>query len=121
METQKFKTVDEYIAAQPEEKRAVLQDIRKTVKSAAPQATEVISYGMPAVKGKGIIIYYAAQKEHYGLYPTADGIIAFEQELSAYETSKGAIRFPADKPIDHELITRIVSYRVQRDAEKSRK
>lgn len=121
METPKFKTVDEYIAAQSEEKQVVLQSIRQTVKNAAPEATEVISYGMPAVKGKGIIVYYAAQKEHYGLYPTADGIAAFKQELNNYETSKGAIRFPADKPIDHELITRIVSYRVRRDAEKNRK
>jgi uncharacterized protein YdhG (YjbR/CyaY superfamily) len=118
---EKFKTVDEYIAAQPAEKQAVLQSIRKTVKNAAPQATEVISYSMPALKGKGILVYYAAQREHYGLYPTADGTNAFKNELSGYKFSKGAIQFPAGEPIDHELIARIVTYRAIRDAEKTKK
>ena len=110
--------IDAYIAALPEEKQTVIQAIRQTVKAAAPQATEVISYGMPALKGKGILVYYAAFKNHYGLYPTADGTNAFAAELSRYKFSKGAIQFPADQPIDHDLIARITAYRAARDAEK---
>lgn len=117
----KFTTVDEYMKSLPAEKRSALEAIRKTAKKAAPQATEVISYGMPALKGKRVLVYYAAMKDHYGFYPTADGVAAFEHELANYKFSKGAIQFPANQPIDHDLIARIVAYRAKRDAEKAAK
>jgi uncharacterized protein YdhG (YjbR/CyaY superfamily) len=95
-----------------------LQGLRNTIKKAAPKAEEVISYNMPAYKLNGALVYFAAYKGHIGFYPTGSGIEAFTKELSAYEGSKGTVRFPLDQPLPMSLITQIVKYRVQKNLEK---
>lgn len=110
-----YKTIDDYIADQPDEKKAVLQQFRKIIKSAAPQAEEVISYAMPAFKYYSVLVYFAASKKHYGFYPTAKPIEVFKDKLKPYKTSKGAIQFPVDKPLPEKLITEIVKYRLKED------
>ncbi|HEY8968879.1 MAG TPA: DUF1801 domain-containing protein, partial [Puia sp.] len=102
--SRKFKTVDEYLSTFPESTRNKLQTLRAVIKRAAPKAEEVISYNMPAIKQHGVLVYYAGYKGHIGFYPTGSGIMAFKKELSAYEGSKGAVRFPLDKPIPGALI-----------------
>jgi uncharacterized protein YdhG (YjbR/CyaY superfamily) len=109
----KFSTIDEYIAAQDDDKKSVLHQFRKIIKTAAPKAEEVISYGMPAFKQGSVLVYFSAMKEHYGFYPTSKPIEIFKDKLKAYRTSKGAIQFPADKPIPEKLITEIVKYRLK--------
>lgn len=107
-----YKTVDEYIAFFPNNLQIKLQELRQTIRESAPDAEEVISYGMPAYRLSGILVYFAAFKKHIGFYPTSSGIEAFREELSDYETSKGTIRFPLNKPIPLELVTKIVKFRV---------
>jgi uncharacterized protein YdhG (YjbR/CyaY superfamily) len=119
--TTKFKTVEEYFSTFPESTQNILEAIRKVIKGAAPQAKEVISYNMPAFKLHGVLVYYAAHKEHIGFYPTAAPIEIFKNELSAYKYSKGAIQFPIGEPMPFDLITRIVKFRVQADTEKANK
>ena len=108
----KFSSIDEYIAAFPEEIQKILEELRATIKSAAPGAEEKISYQMPTFTLKGNLVHFAAHKKHIGFYPTPSVIQAFEQELSIYETSKGSIRFPIDKPLPLDLISKIVKFRV---------
>ncbi|HWZ15188.1 MAG TPA: DUF1801 domain-containing protein [Mucilaginibacter sp.] len=115
----KFKTVEEYFSAFPASTQRILEEVRKTVKRAAPEAKEVISYNMPAFKLNGVLVYYAAHNEHIGFYPTASPIVAFKENLSAYKFSKGAIQFPIDKPMPVDLITRMVQFRVREDMEKA--
>jgi uncharacterized protein YdhG (YjbR/CyaY superfamily) len=107
-----FRTIDEYIAAFPEDTQALLQAVRATIHAAAPDAVERISYNMPAFAQEGNLVYFAALKHHIGLYPTSSGIAAFQQEISAYESSKGAVKFPKDQPLPLDLITKIVQFRV---------
>ena len=107
----KFKTVNEYIATFPKNTQDIIKEIRKTVKEAAPNAVEVISYNMSAIKFHGILVYYAAYKNHLGIYPTANGIEAFKEELSSYKWSKAAIQFPIAEPMPLALITKIVKFR----------
>src|SRR5882672_7609074 len=95
----KFETVDEYISTFPASTKKILKDLRKTIKQAAPDAEELISYNMPAFKQEGVLVYYAGYKGHIGFYPVSSGIAAFKKELSGYELSKGTVRFPLDKPI----------------------
>jgi uncharacterized protein YdhG (YjbR/CyaY superfamily) len=108
----KFSSIDEYIAALPEEIQKMLEELRATIKSAAPGAEERIGYQMPTFALKGNLVHFAAHKKHIGFYPTPSGIQAFEQDLSIYETSKGAIKFPIDKPLPLDLISKIVKFRV---------
>jgi uncharacterized protein YdhG (YjbR/CyaY superfamily) len=121
----RFRTIDEYIATFPDDVQALLQAVRATIHAAAPDAVELISYGMPAFAQEGNLVYFAALKNHIGLYPTSSGIAAFQQEISAYESSKGAVKFPKDQPMPLDLITKIVQYRVTenlaRAAAKSQK
>jgi len=105
-------TIDEYISAQPEELRPILEKIRKTIKKAAPASTEKISYKIPAFWQGKTLIYFAAFKNHIGIYPGDLRDIPFKKELSAYKTTKGAIQFPLDKPIDYKLIAEITKFRV---------
>ena len=114
-----FSTVDEYIDMFSPHVQELLETMRSYVKEAAPGAEEVISYGMPAIKQHGVLVYYAGYKGHIGFYPTGAGIKAFENELTAYKTSKGAIQFPIDKPIPKSLVKKIVKYRVKEDAERA--
>ena len=115
----KFKSIDDYFAAFPAGTKAILIELRKTIKTAAPAAEEVISYNMPALKQNGILVYYAAYKAHIGFYPTPSAIEAFKKELSKYESSKGAVRFPLDQPLPLSLITRIVKFRIKLNQEKA--
>ena len=115
----KFKSTDDYFAAFPAGTKAILKELRKTIKTAAPAAEEVISYNMPALQQNGILVYYAAYKAHIGFYPTPSAIEAFKKELSKYESSKGAVRFPLDQPLPLSLITRIVKFRIKLNQEKA--
>jgi uncharacterized protein YdhG (YjbR/CyaY superfamily) len=117
----KFKTVDEYLSAFPANTKSILKELRKTIKQAAPQAEELISYNMPAYKSAGILVYYAAYKEHIGFYPTPSGIETFKKELSDYKGAKGSIQFPLDEPLPFDLISKIVKFRVRENLEKGKK
>ena len=116
----KFKTVDEYISAFPPSTQKILKDVRKTIHTAAPQAEDVISYNMPAVKLKSVLVYYAAYEKHIGFYPTASPIEVFKDQLSDYKFSKGAIQFPIDQPMPFDLITKIVKFRMKEVQEKEK-
>lgn len=118
MITAKATTIDEYIADFPTDVQEILQQIRATIKEAAPEAGEKISYGMPTFTLKGNLIHFAAFKNHIGLYPTPNGIEEFKEELSVYKGAKGSVQFPIDKPMPLALITRIVKFRVKKSLEK---
>ena len=106
-------TIDEYIAQFPKETQKRLRKIRAVIRKAAPKAVEKISWGMPTFwQGKNLI-HFAAMKNHIGLYPGAEGVVAFAKELEGYKTSKGAIQLPNDKELPLDLITRITGFRVQ--------
>jgi uncharacterized protein YdhG (YjbR/CyaY superfamily) len=113
-----YSTVDEYISLFPPEIRSGLELLRKTIRKAAPKAKEVISYHMPAYKLKTVLVYFAATKDHYGFYPTSSPVIAFKEELKPYDTSKGTIRFPLNKPIPVKLVRDIVKFRAMEDTEE---
>jgi uncharacterized protein YdhG (YjbR/CyaY superfamily) len=108
-----IKTIDEYILACPVEIQEMLKKLRKTIKEAAPEAQEKISWGMATFALHGNLIHFAAHKSHIGLYPGASGVEVFKNELSEFKTSKGAIQFPINKPIPYELVKKIVKYRVK--------
>jgi len=105
-------TVDDYLAAVPEDARVTLEKIRRTIKAAAPNATEGISYQMPMFKQHGMLVGFAAFKDHCSLFPGALPLDTFKDELKAYKTSKGTIRFPIDKPLPAALVKKIVKVRV---------
>ena len=107
-----FTSIDEYIATFPEDIQKILEELRATIKVAAPEATEKISYQMPTFYLKGNLVHFAAYKRHIGFYPAPRGIEAFKDELARYEGSKGAIRFPIGEPLPLDLISRIVKFRV---------
>lgn len=110
--------VNEYIALFPIEVQQLLNDFRKTIKAAAPNAEEVISYQMPAFKYHGMLVYFAAWKTHIGFYP-AGAIKSFKKELSVYEVSKGTVKFPLDKPVPFSLVSKIVKFRVKENEAKA--
>jgi uncharacterized protein YdhG (YjbR/CyaY superfamily) len=114
-------SVERYIAAQPENTRAVLSRVRQILRRALPQAEETISYGMPAYRVHGrIAIYLAGWKQHYSLYPAIGGLQEeFREELARYQTSKGTIRFPLDEPPPARLIARIAKFRANAVAERA--
>jgi uncharacterized protein YdhG (YjbR/CyaY superfamily) len=117
----KFKTVDQYISAFPAETRNKLEEIRRIIKKAAPEAVELISYNIPAFKWHGMLAYYAAWQGHIGFYPTASPIEAFKKELVAFESAKGTVKFPMEKKIPIGLVTRMVKFKVKENQEKSPK
>lgn len=108
-----FKDFDEYISIQTPEVQILLNQIRQTIKKAAPEAEEVISYQMPAFKYHGILVYFAAFKNHIGFYATPNGHSEFKEELSVYKQGKGSVQFPLTKPLPLDLITKIVKFRVK--------
>jgi uncharacterized protein YdhG (YjbR/CyaY superfamily) len=114
-----FQTIDEYIAAFPAEVQQKLNELRQVIKAAAPQAGEKISYRMPTFTLEGNLVHFAAYKKHIGFYPASSGIAHFQQELSAYKTSKGAVQFPVDQPIPYDLVRRMVAFRVQENLERA--
>jgi uncharacterized protein YdhG (YjbR/CyaY superfamily) len=105
-------TVDAYLATLPEEARATLEKIRKTIKAVAPKATEVISYQMPMYKQHGMLVGFAAFKDHCSFFPGANPIATHKDELKAYDTSKGTIRFPIGKPLPAALVKKLVKARI---------
>lgn len=113
------KNIDEYIQQFDPSVRAILERIRAAIHSAAPDAEEVISYRMPAFKGHGILIYFAAWKEHVGLYPPVSGDKSIEKAAARFAGPKGNLQFPLGEPIPYDLIERIVKLRVQQDNEKA--
>lgn len=114
-------TVEEYLAALPDDRRAGVEELRRTIKAAAPEATESIAYLMPAMRSHGgqFLVSYAAYKKHYSLFPASDAVIeAGGEELKPYLAGKGTIQFPADKPLPTRLVTKIVEVRVAENAER---
>jgi uncharacterized protein YdhG (YjbR/CyaY superfamily) len=120
MQMKKAANIDEYISGFPSDIQENLNKIRQVIKELAPAAQETISYGMPTFKLHGNLVHFAAFKEHIGFFPTPSGINAFKNELLLYDTSKGTIRFPLDKPIPFELIKKIVKFRVDEVFSKSK-
>ena len=115
------KNTDEYIAAFAEDKAVILEKFRTTIKKAAPSAEEVISYGIPAFKFHGLLVWFAGHSKHIGFYPRVSAIEAFKKELSAYKGAKGSVQFPFDKPVPFGLVTKIVKFRVRENLEKEKK
>ena len=115
------KDIDEYLAGVPEPARSTLNKIRAAVRSAAPtEATETISYKMPAFKYKSVLIWFAAFSDHCSLFPTSAIVEAFKDELKGYSTSKGTIHFPVDKPLPATLVKKIIKARVAQIEKKHR-
>lgn len=111
-------SVDEYISAFPTETQKKLEEIRATIKKAAPEAEELISYQMAAYKLKGVLVYFGGYQNHIGFYPTASGVANFKHDLAKYKTSKGAIQFPLDKSLPKTLIAKIVKFKVNENLQK---
>jgi uncharacterized protein YdhG (YjbR/CyaY superfamily) len=113
-----FNSIDEYISNFPPDVQKKLQELRVVIKAAAPGAQEKISYQMPTFALKGILVYFAAYKNHIGFYPTASGIEAFKNLFSGYKWSKGAVQFPLNEPLPMELIRKIVKFKVAENNKK---
>jgi uncharacterized protein YdhG (YjbR/CyaY superfamily) len=108
-----FKDFNDYFPQQTPEVQILLEQMRQTIKKAAPKAEEVISYNMPAFKYHGILVYFAAYKNHIGFYATPTGHSEFKEELSIYKQGKGPVQFPLTKPLPLDLIAKIVKFRVK--------
>jgi uncharacterized protein YdhG (YjbR/CyaY superfamily) len=116
------KSVDEYLARVPQPARETLNKMRATIRSVVPsEATETISYGMPAFRHNGVLVWFAAFSDHCSLFPTASVIDAFKDDLKGYSTSKGTIHFPMDKPLPTTLIKKLVKARVAQNEAKKRR
>lgn len=105
--------IDEYVQGFPAEVQDVLQEIRRVIKSVAPDAEEAMNYGIPTFKLNGNLVHFAGFKKHIGFYPTPSGIEAFKEEFTGYKSAKGSVQFPLDQPMPLDLIKRIVEFRVQ--------
>jgi uncharacterized protein YdhG (YjbR/CyaY superfamily) len=111
--------IDEYIAGFAPDVQTILQEIRTTIRKAAPDAREKISYRMPTFTLQGNLVHFAAHTKHIGFYPTPSGIEKFKVELSPYRSSKGAVQFPLDKPIPLDLISKIVKFRAEENLQRA--
>jgi uncharacterized protein YdhG (YjbR/CyaY superfamily) len=118
MEKRPCRTIDEYISAFPEDVQSILQEMRRTIRKAAAEAVEAISYQIPTFKLNGNLVHFAAFKNHIGFYPTSSGIEAFARELAPYKTSKGTVQFPLDRPIPFDLVEKIARFRVRENLKK---
>ena len=107
------KNVDDYIAGFPRSTQKLLKELRATIRKAAPQADEVISYQMPAYNFYGRLVYFAAYEKHIGFYPMPSAIEQFKGQLADYITSKGTVQFPLDRPLPVPLITKMTAFRVK--------
>ena len=116
----KPKNIDDYIQRHPKEIQTILKHYRVIIKKAAPMAEEVISYGMPAFKLNGMLVYFAAHSWHTGFYPGSSCIDSFKKEISFYKWSKGSVQFPFDKPLPAGLITKIVKFRMKENLLKAK-
>ena len=113
------KSLDGYIAAFPKNVQVILQELRQAIRDAAPDAQEVISYQMPAFKQNGILVWFAAFKNHIGFFPKSSAIEAFKEKLSRYQTSKGTVRFPINEPLPFDLIKEMAKFRVKEHLDRS--
>ncbi|MFN0276633.1 MAG: iron chaperone [Chitinophagales bacterium] len=113
MSANKPETIDAYISGFPEPLQKLMQQLRATIKKAAPGAEEKISYAIPTFYLEGNLVHFAASKNHIGFYPAPSGLKAFAKEVAKFKNSKGAVQFPFDKPLPLSLITKIVKYRVK--------
>jgi len=113
-----YNSINEYIRQFPKDIQDILENIRKMIHSVVPDAEEAMSYQIPTIKFHGNLVHFAAFKNHIGFYPTPSGIEAFKKELSSYQTTKGSVKFPIDKPIPFDLISRIVLFRVKENLQK---
>lgn len=111
--------IDDYIANFPTEVQALLEKLRQTIRKAAPDATEKISYQMPTFYLNGNLVHFAAYINHIGFYPAASGVSKFQEELKKYKTSKGAVQFPINEAIPHTLVKKIVAFRVHENIAKA--
>ena len=111
----KPKDVDSYIASFPRDHKALLKKVQRTIRAAAPEASEVISYNIPAYRQNGMLVYFAGFKHHIGLYPPVRGNAALEKAVAKYAGPKGNLQFPYDEPLPLALITRIVRHNVKQD------
>jgi len=115
-----FNSIDEYIATFPQDIQKILKELRATIKAAAPDSEEKISYQMPTFFLNGNLVHFAAFKKHIGFYPTPSGIEAFQKELSVYDGAKGSVQFPIDEPMPLKLISRIVKFRAAENIKKAK-
>src|SRR5712691_12443976 len=116
------KNVDEYLAGVPEPARSTLNKMRAAIRSAVPpEATETISYGIPAFKNKGMLVWFAAFSNHCSLFPGSSVIEAFKNELKGFSTSKGTIHFPTNKPLPTALVKSLVKARVAQNERKKQR
>lgn len=119
---QNYNDIDKYLNVFPKDTQVVLQKIRNSIRKAAPNATETISYGIPTFKLNGKnLVHFAAFKNHYSFFPTSSGVEAFKNELKEYKISKGTIQFPIDKPLPFDLLTKIVEFRRNEVLEKKKR
>jgi uncharacterized protein YdhG (YjbR/CyaY superfamily) len=114
-------TIDAYIAGFPEDVQERLQTMRRTIKAAAPDATESINYGVPTFQLNGNLVHFGASKAHIGFYPTPSGMTAFQDRFAGYKTAKGSVQFPNDQPLPLDLVTEIVRFRVDEQAQKKKR
>lgn len=114
----KFNDIDGYISSFHEDTQKILEQIRFTIKQAAPEAEELISYAMPAFKLNGMLVYFAAFKNHIGFYSLPTGNEAFKKNLSVYKTGRGSVQFPLNKPMPLLLISEIIKFRVEENLQK---
>jgi uncharacterized protein YdhG (YjbR/CyaY superfamily) len=119
MKSTGFTSTDEYIATFPEDIQKILQEVRETIRAAAPEAKEKISYQIPTFDLKGNLVHFAAFKNHIGFYPTSSGTEAFKDEIARYQGAKGSIRFPLSEPMPLDLISRITKMRVAENLRKA--
>lgn len=115
------KNIDQYVGRFPEEIQERLEKMRLTIQRAAPRAEETISYGIPAFKLNGMLVWFAAFKNHIGLYPRKTAMVAFKRELSGYKTAKGSVQFPFDEPLPVGLVSRIVKFRAKENLANTKK
>lgn len=113
------KDIDEYIANFPKEVQRLLDQLRMTIRRAAPVAEETIKYQIPTFTYKGNLVHFGGYKNHIGFYPTPSGIEKFKKELSGYESAKGSVKFPLDQPIPFDLISDIVAFRVMENLKRA--
>lgn len=111
--------VDSYISGYPPPVQKMLKQLRAAIRKAAPKAEESISYMMPAYKLHGPLVYFGAYEKHIGFYPTGSGVAAFQQEISSYKSSKGAIQFPLDQTLPLALVEKIVKFKVKENLIKA--
>lgn len=115
----KPENIDAYIASFPPDIRQLLQQIRATIAEAAPQAKEVISYGMPAFKTESMLVYFAAHTKHIGFYPFGSAIEKYKTALSKYKTAKGSVQFPFEQPLPLDLISNMIRFRLKENTERA--